>query len=916
MKKISCLPKAAAQCLTMCHKVLAWNCHSFASHKKAELKNLLSKSPHEIICLSETWMKPDYKLSLSGYECFRQDRARGGVAILLNNRIPHKNTFKISLNYAEAVTVELEDATGVFKVSSIYCSPSCTRAEAKTFFDKVMSLPGRHIITGDFNAKHTSWGNRKNCRKGIDIFNLCSSKNYSIFHPKEATSIPPNGQGSIIDFAISRLVPNVTEPVIIKDLPSDHFPISFSILSASKLSEESKFYNTKKANWKQYRVNLESDLFATLVKSQNINSDAEVDECIDEFSKAINLATDRAIPKCKQFSHRHPFSQEIKNLTKHRNFFRNQFVKFRRASDKSCMNQLNRMIKYKIFLTQQESFNSKLNSLLVQDNSIWKFTKELKSKNSGIPPLELENNKLACTDSEKSMALAEAFHKAHSITATMISDHEQEVKKSKDVIDNMSILTVEPACRHTTSLHIKELIKSLKPKKAPGSDKITNLLLKNLPGIGFQVLTNILNRCLDLAYFPSSWKVAKIIAIPKPGKNSKNPTNYRPISLLSCVGKLYEKIILERLSDHEENNEIFIKEQFGFVRERGTVQQVLRVTQKAAINFNKKKSTGLVMLDLEKAFDSVWHQGLLHKLLINGYPIKLVKLIASYLHQRSAYVECKSAQSPFFHIAAGVPQGSILSPHLFNIFINDIPTPHKCELAMFADDTMLICEVPWRHSCLVTKILTEALETVSDFFESWKIRLNKNKTEFIILTKSPKMIRKLNENPPTFQNEIFAWKPTVKYLGVILDQKLLFRAHVENVIQKAKTMLYKTLYCIMKRNNSTPVQTKIQVYRSVIRPIMTYACPVFSNCAKSHFNKLQVVQNSALRLALNAEWCTPLVELHLRSKVPTLREYVDKITNNFYSKASCHDNPLINSLGNYSKDNLGFVLKHRLPLNI
>ena len=156
----------------------------------------------------------------------------------------------------------------------------------------------------------------------------------------------------------------------------------------------------------------------------------------------------------------------------------------------------------------------------------------------------------------------------------------------------------------------------------------------------------------------------------------------------------------------------------------------------------------------------------------------------------------------------------------------------------------------------------------------------------------------------------------VRYLGINLDQKLTFKSHIENVIKKAKLMTFKILYPILKRNNSAPVFTKIQVYRSVIRPIMTYTCPVFNNAANTHLNKLQIHQNKCLRMALNAEFYTRTTQLHHDAKIPTIREFIDKSTSKFYLRAKNHDSPLINTLGNYSKDRLDFRVRHRLPLKI
>lgn len=335
----------------------------------------------------------------------------------------------------------------------------------------------------------------------------------------------------------------------------------------------------------------------------------------------------------------------------------------------------------------------------------------------------------------------------------------------------------------------------------------------------------------------------------------------------------------------------------------------------ASINFNSRRSTGVVLLDLEKAYDSIWHDGLLHKLLSFGYPMGLIQIISSYLSERTTRVNFRGSSSSSFSVPAGVPQGSILSPHLFNVFINDIPTPEKCDLAMYADDTAIICEVPWRHASILTTHLSKALEKISAFFSSWKICLNPSKTEFSVFTKSPKMIRKLNETPIVFNGHSFHCKPRIKYLGVILVQKLLLNSHIDWVIHKASNMV-RTLYPLLKRNNNAQTKSKIHAYRGIIRPILTYACPIFANCAERHFKKLQIQQNKILRMALNADWFTRTSDLHKMAKVPTIREYVNKITDNFYLKAKSHTNQLVSSLGLYKRESFAFGVKHRLPRSI
>lgn len=464
-----------------------------------------------------------------------------------------------------------------------------------------------------------------------------------------------------------------------------------------------------------------------------------------------------------------------------------------------------------------------------------------------------------------------------------------------------------------SSAEVQEVVKGLKLKKASGPDDFSNRLLKSLPPLAIDLLTRLFNGCYSLNYFPASWKLAKIIAIPKAGKDSQLPSNNRPISLLSNPGKVFEKLILNRLEAHVSENNLFIKQQFGFRQGHSTVQQILRITERAALNFNRNRSTGLVLLDLEKCFDAVWHDGLIHKLMANSYPSQITKLIKSFLSSRKAFVTVQGCASETFDVPAGVPQGSLLSPHLFNLFINDIPTDDKSDIAIYADDTALFVDVQLRNAKRMAKLLSEATKKVFHFFLDWKISPNKSKTECIAFSKSPVLHKKLKDFPLVIDGEAHQWSDQVTYLGMTLDKKLNFGQHIQKSIQKAGGML-KTLFPLMKRNNALSVYNKLSLYRAMIRPILTYASPIFSNCAKTHFERLQKMQNKALKMATNSEWLyTRTSTLHESTGIPMMRDFVSKLNDSFYSRCNSHDNALISNLGQYDASNLGFRLKHRLP---
>jgi hypothetical protein len=236
---------------------------------------------------------------------------------------------------------------------------------------------------------------------------------------------------------------------------------------------------------------------------------------------------------------------------------------------------------------------------------------------------------------------------------------------------------------------LQKLLNSLKLKKACGIDGIPNECLRHLPRRTLVHLTHLINHCIRLSHFPTSWKEAKVVALPKPGKDPKFPQNLRPISLLLSTGKVFEKFILEIVKRHLGENKLLNASQFGFRARHSTTLQCMRLADHVTLNFNNNMSTAAVFLDIEKAFDTTWHPGLLYKLSKLQLSTSLIKLISSFLSQRKCTVSVEGEISTPRYMQAGVPQGSVLSPTLYNLYIND--TNLRCKLSSLCRRLLSIC---------------------------------------------------------------------------------------------------------------------------------------------------------------------------------------------------------------------------------
>jgi hypothetical protein len=241
-------------------------------------------------------------------------------------------------------------------------------------------------------------------------------------------------------------------------------------------------------------------------------------------------------------------------------------------------------------------------------------------------------------------------------------------------------------------------------------------------------ITHLFNHCLRLAHIPQSWKEAKVITLLKTGKDPKFPQNLRPNSLLPTTGKLFDKVILQSLKKHIEEKGL-LNASFGFRARHSTTLQLMRLTDHVTFNFNNKMSTAVVFLDIKKAFDTTWHSGLLYKLSKFEFSSTLIQLISSFLSERKFRVSVEGEMSTLREMTAGVPQGSVFSPTLYNIYVNDPPQTPGVYLALFEDDTCLYATD--RKEGFIVRKPQRGLTSIETWCWRWNIKINEDKTQGI-----------------------------------------------------------------------------------------------------------------------------------------------------------------------------------------
>lgn len=409
------------------------------------------------------------------------------------------------------------------------------------------------------------------------------------------------------------------------------------------------------------------------------------------------------------------------------------------------------------------------------------------------------------------------------------------------------------------------------------------IALKHVPIKAIALITNVMNKITALTHIPTQWKKTTIIPIKKPNKNKNDITSYRPICLLPTLSKIYEKCIARKITETCEHK--LIKEQYGFRQGHSCVDQLMRIVDNIQQNRNTGHKTGMVTIDLEKAFDKVDHSLLIHKMMKIEIPPRYTEIIKSYLKNRKFRVKVGDEKSAKQEILGGVPQGSALGPLLFTIFINDTPiaTNKNHKTALFADDIGII--VKNRRDTILQKELQAHTDTVISHLERWGMKINASKCESIMFDKinRDKDLQKIH-----IKNKTIAWKQHIKYLEVVLDKKLNFREHISQSIKKIIPP-FKSLYPVLKNNPHTAIAANI--YKAYIRPILTYASPVWC-CIKNYkIKQIARKQNKILRIIANQPFGTTNEVIRNMTSTPALENHLIKLNRAYWLRLKQHRNP-------------------------
>ena len=890
----------------MASSILQWNIRGIKPNY-TELNLLIKERSPNVICIQETKL-PSEDFVIKGYQEFHHIHkdgliACGGTSIFVKNSVIHS---KIPLNtklQAVAVRVTLHKT---LTICSIYIPPD-SNPSPKDFENLKNQLPTPFILVGDFNAHNPMWGSSSTNQRGKTMEDFLMKTNICLFNDSSPTHVnSQNLETSCIDLSLCDpdLYSDFTWSVHDDLNGSDHYPILIVPQIPQKQSQNSNKFNFKRANWSSF-----SDDCKTLLNNQcNIDT-------YDQFYDVLTSIADERIPKLssKPRKNKSWFSEECRKAIANKKKAFRKFAKTKSDEDLKLYKIARALCRKVLRESKRTSFRNYVSKINSQTplTKVWKMVKKLRGTDDScsIGHIDLPDGSRAESEKDISNAIADTLTENSSSNnyKKQFQKHKAQEEKIKlDFSSSENENYNEPFTISELKLCINDLSNT-----APGPDGIHNQIIQRLPDETLHVLLKIYNDIWSTQTFPESWRNATIIPIPKPNKDHSNPSNYRPIALTSCLCKLMEKLVNKRLMWYLESEKCLSDLQCGFRKNRSTVDHLVRLEFFIREAFAKGEHLVAVFFDLEKAFDTTWKHGILKDLHNMGLKGNIAILIQNFLSNRAFQVKVGSSLSDPHCQEEGVPQGSILSPILFEIKMNSIVQSLRSNMdsSLYVDD-FLICYKTKAGVEVAERQLQLQLKKLEEWGNLNGFKFSPTKTSAVHFCHRRNCIR---------QPDLFLYdtripvKDEARFLGLIFDSKLSFLPHIRDLKKRCQKALnaFKVL-CNKEWGGTSDIL--LNLYRSLIRSKLDYGCFVYGSARPTYLGMLDPIQHQGLRLALGAFRTSPVKSLRAEANEPCLSLRREQLGTQYALKIkSVKDNPAYDCIFNIDMSTIDTFTNKQKP---
>ena len=871
--------------------ILQWNCRGLIS-KWGEMKNLFSVLAPVIIALQETWFLPtdQYNFNLFNYSLYRHDevsgeRRHGGVALYINNNFSHNPINLRTDLQVVACTIFLNGRN--VDVCSIYIPPDSDPTQILPALNNVVTqLRNPFLLLGDLNAHSPSWWRSQRLdRRGQKVEDFISAHNLILLNKNQPTyfSLSHNTE-TAIDLALcSPLLGTWFDWTIDSDIyNSDHYPILLHLtFQPEGISSFIPRWRLDRADWLKF-----SELCENIHLNHDDDDDPEV--TIHSITDSIISAAKQSIPLSKACTRRNSvpwWSNQVKQaIAKRKQAFRaylrhrNQHYLITRNRERANTRRTIRAAKR----ASWQQFLSKLSST-TPISQIWTIVRRLTGKRSqpSIPIIRIPGHPDSISEP----------HQAVNAIATQIAFNSSNNNYSREFIQASPRRFATPLTDfrsveekdYNLPFSLSEFKSAIASsgRTSVGPDQLHYDFFRHLPEKTLLFILHTFNTLWAHHTFPETWKESTIIAIPKPGKNRSNPNNYRPIALTSCLGKLLERMVAKRLSYTFEKYNMLSKYQCGFRPNHSPLDQLIRLETDIRKGFKNKQHTVAVFLDIKKAYDMVHKPALikkLHKLGLRGpMAYYLYNFLSGSRHIRVRY---RSITSDVHELENGLPQGSCISPLLFNVFINDLfhDASPQVNYSLFADDAAIWCS---DSDCDVSiSRLQASLLKLENWSRNNGLNFSPEKSAAVVFSRHP------NAKPTThlrLSNNNIPYVAYFKFLGIVLDRNMTMGRHVKFIKAKCSSRL-NLFRCLTSSECGADRATLLRLYKAIVLPVIEYGAIMYAGGKEKVLESLETVQNSFLRVALGVMRTSPIHALQVEANITPLSIRRKELTLRYSSK--------------------------------
>ena len=792
-------------------------------NKKQELESVQFQENPDMIFVTESWADERHsvaELKLSGYDCIRKDRSRRGGGCIMYVKEELKAIPLQSLSDTadtDSVWCKIDDVT--FGVCYNTTANSVEEEEPLLeLLRRACQGEGEVIITGDFNHESIDWDLMEAQAEGQKFLDLIEDL---FLHQHVTTATREN---NLLDLVLS------TNPEQIRNIEvterfgtSDHNRVKFDIIMKEETKQwKEKFRDYRNADYAKIRNEVKD------VNWSELDNQSNIETAWKKFLELLDKVVEKHVKVKERVRGKPPkpmwWNKKIYKLRRNR-------LKWWQKYKESETHKAKYLFYQQKVEEEVKAAKSRLEERLARNikedrKGFFKYAKSKMKVKEGVGPIEDGDGNILRDEKKMAAAFSSFFKSVFTEEDTAeIPDPEQIFKGTEEEMLSTIDITEE---------RVLKKLKHINPSKSPGNDDISNTVLKETAEEITEAVTKIFKRSFEESKLPEDWKSSNITPIYK--KDGRNKVeNYRGVHLTSQLCKAMESIVKEDIVNHLFKFNLIRETQHGFTVGKSCVTNLLLFLEEITKTIDEGTPVDIIYMDFRKAFDSVPHQRLLKKIKAHGISGKLYKWIEQWLTGRKQRVVVKGQTSSWEDVMSGVPQGSVLGPLLFIIYINDIDSNIVSTLSKFADD----CKIKYKVSTEEdTDTIQTDIDTLGDWSDKWQLVFHPDKCKTLHLGFNNKQKQYYIKNQPIKS------VPFEKDLGVYTTQDLKQHKQVAELVKRANRMLGMIKRAITCKN----IPNIMSYYKTLVRPILDYASAVWNPYHKKDIEKLEKVQRRATKL--------------------------------------------------------------------